>query len=36
MDAQALHREAGGAQQKPEEADADENADDPVVIKPAR
>ena len=33
MDAQALHREAGGAQQKPEETDADDNPDGPGVIK---
>src|SRR5271157_513436 len=33
MDAEALHREAAGAQQKPEKADANENADHPVVIK---
>ena len=33
MSAQPLHCEAGGAQQKPEEADADQNADGSVVIK---
>src|ERR1700675_5188056 len=33
MSSQPWHGEAAGAEQNPEEADADQNADDPVVIK---
>jgi hypothetical protein len=33
MDAQALHGKAGDSEQKPEETDADKNADGSVVIK---